>query len=146
LGPCCLVGAILKILCPRERRVFQSKVGVSSSNQCNKHHSPHTGQKLKRVQSFSDILYSHPGDLAPRVGVVYWGVGDTSGLERRCPLGSNLASCSVGTGTLKSAILNYDCHYFYHFLQANAQIGPKPPAHFFLSRGPQIFHKCDNHL
>jgi hypothetical protein len=24
LGPCCLVGAILKLLCPRERRVFQS--------------------------------------------------------------------------------------------------------------------------
>jgi hypothetical protein len=41
---CCLVGAILKILCPRERRVFQSKVGVSSSNQCNLHHSPHTGK------------------------------------------------------------------------------------------------------
>jgi hypothetical protein len=29
------VGAILKILCPRERRVFQSKLGVSSSKQCN---------------------------------------------------------------------------------------------------------------
>jgi hypothetical protein len=42
LGPCCLVGAILKILCPRERRVFQLKVGVSSSNKCNLHHSPHT--------------------------------------------------------------------------------------------------------
>jgi hypothetical protein len=40
---CCLVGAIFKILCPRERRVFQSKLGVSSSNQCNLHHSPHTG-------------------------------------------------------------------------------------------------------
>jgi hypothetical protein len=38
-----LVGAILKILCPRERRIFQSKLGVSSSNQCNLHHSPHTG-------------------------------------------------------------------------------------------------------
>jgi hypothetical protein len=43
LGPCCLVGAILKILYPRERRVFQSKVGVSSSNQCTLHHSPQTG-------------------------------------------------------------------------------------------------------
>jgi hypothetical protein len=42
LGPRCLVGAILKILCPRERRVFQPKVGVSSSNPCNLHHSPHT--------------------------------------------------------------------------------------------------------
>ena len=40
---CCLVGAILKILCPWERRVFQSKLRVSSSNQCNLHHSPHTG-------------------------------------------------------------------------------------------------------
>ena len=52
---CCLVGAILKILCPRQRRVFQSKLGVSSSNQCNLHHSPHTGHlEKKRVQSFSD--------------------------------------------------------------------------------------------
>ena len=44
---CCLVGAILNILCPRERRVFQSKLGVSSSNQCNLHHSPHTGHLEK---------------------------------------------------------------------------------------------------
>jgi hypothetical protein len=52
---CCLVGAISKILCPRERRVFQSKLGVSSSNQCSLHHSPHTGHlEKKRVQSFSD--------------------------------------------------------------------------------------------
>jgi len=58
---CCLVGAILNILCPRERRVFQSKLGVSSSNQCNLHHSPHTGHLekslKKRVQSFSDTVY-----------------------------------------------------------------------------------------
>ena len=56
---CCLVGAILNIMCPRERRVFQSKLGVSSSNQCNLHHSPHTGHlgKKKRVQSFSDTVY-----------------------------------------------------------------------------------------
>ena len=58
---CCLVGAILNILCPRERRVFQSKLGVSSSNQCNLHHSPHTGhlekKNKKRVQSFSDTVY-----------------------------------------------------------------------------------------
>ena len=40
---CCLVGAILNILCPRERRVFQSNLEVSSNNQCNLHHSPHTG-------------------------------------------------------------------------------------------------------
>jgi hypothetical protein len=33
----------IRILCPRERRVFQSKLGVSSSNQCNLHHSAHTG-------------------------------------------------------------------------------------------------------
>jgi hypothetical protein len=52
------VGAILKILCPRERRVFQSKLGVSSSNQCNLHHSPHTGHlEKKMVQSFSDTVY-----------------------------------------------------------------------------------------
>jgi len=37
----------LNILCPRERRVFQSKLGVSSSNQCNLHHSPHTGHPEK---------------------------------------------------------------------------------------------------
>jgi len=57
-----LVGAILNILCPQEWRVFQSKLGVSSSNQCNLHHSPHTGhlgkKKIKkRVQSFSDTVY-----------------------------------------------------------------------------------------
>ena len=52
----CLVGAILNILCPRETRVFQSKLGISSSNQCNLHHSPHIGhlgKKYKSVQSFS---------------------------------------------------------------------------------------------
>jgi hypothetical protein len=52
---CCLLGAILKILCPRERRVFQSKLWVSSSNQCNLRHSPYTGHlEKKSVQSFSD--------------------------------------------------------------------------------------------
>ena len=45
---CCLVGAILKILCPRERRIFRSKLGVTSSNQCNLHHSPHTGHLGKK--------------------------------------------------------------------------------------------------
>ena len=45
---CCLVGAILNILCPRERWVFQSKLGVSSNNQCNLHHSPHTGHLEKK--------------------------------------------------------------------------------------------------
>ena len=58
---CCLVGAILNILCPRERRVFQSNLGVSSSNQCNLHHSSHNGhlekKNKKRVQSFSDKVY-----------------------------------------------------------------------------------------
>ena len=47
---CCLVGAILNILCPRERRVFQSKLGVSSSNQRNLHHSPHTGHLEKKIE------------------------------------------------------------------------------------------------
>jgi len=47
---CCLMGAILNILCPRERRVFQSKLGVSSSNQCNLHHSPHTGHLEKKIK------------------------------------------------------------------------------------------------
>jgi hypothetical protein len=45
-----------------QRRVFQSKLRVSSSNQCNLHHSPHTGhlekKNKKRVQSFSDTLYN----------------------------------------------------------------------------------------
>jgi len=45
-----LVGAILNILCPRERLVFQSKLGVSSSNQCNLHHSPHTGHLEKKIK------------------------------------------------------------------------------------------------
>jgi len=64
---CCLVGAILNILCPQERRVFQSKLGVSSSNQCNLHHSPHTEHLekwiKKRLQSFSDTVYK-PADSA----------------------------------------------------------------------------------
>jgi hypothetical protein len=43
-----------------ERLVFQSKLGVSSSNQCNLHHFPHTRhleKNTQRVQSFSDTLY-----------------------------------------------------------------------------------------
>jgi hypothetical protein len=43
-----------------ERRVFQSQLGVSSSNQCNLHHFPHTGyleKNTQMVQSFSDTLY-----------------------------------------------------------------------------------------
>ena len=47
---CCLVGAILNILCPRERRGFQSKLGVSSSNQCNLHQSPHNGHLEKKIK------------------------------------------------------------------------------------------------
>jgi len=47
------VGAILNILCPRERRVFQSKLGVSSSNQCNLHHSPHTGHLKKNKKGYN---------------------------------------------------------------------------------------------
>ena len=45
---CCLVGAILNIWCPRERRGFQSKLVVSSSNQGNLNHSPHTGHLGKK--------------------------------------------------------------------------------------------------
>ena len=55
---CCLVGAILNILCPRERRVFQSKLGVSSSNQCNLHHSPHTGHLGKKIKK-GTIFFGH---------------------------------------------------------------------------------------
>ena len=54
---CCLVGAILNILCPRERWVFQSKLGVSSSNQCNLHHSPHTGHLEKKIKG--TIFFGH---------------------------------------------------------------------------------------
>jgi hypothetical protein len=54
-----LVGAILKMLCPRERRVFQSKLGVSSGNQCNLHHSPHTGHLGKKIKK-DTIFFGHP--------------------------------------------------------------------------------------
>jgi hypothetical protein len=50
------VGAILKILCPWERRVFQSKLGVSSSNQCNLHHSPHTGHLEKKNKKWYNLF------------------------------------------------------------------------------------------
>jgi hypothetical protein len=53
-----LVGAILKILCPRERRVFQSKLGVSSSNQCNLHHYPHSGHLGKKNKK-ATIFFGH---------------------------------------------------------------------------------------
>jgi len=33
-----------------KRRVFQSKLGVPSSNQCNLHHSPHTGHLEKKIK------------------------------------------------------------------------------------------------
>ena len=57
---CYLVGAILNILCPRERRGFQSKLGVSSSNQCNLHHSPHTGHlEKKKGTTFFGQLHTH---------------------------------------------------------------------------------------
>ena len=55
---CCLVGVILNILCPRERLVFQSKLGVSSSNQCNLHHSPHTGHAKKKIKK-GTIFFGH---------------------------------------------------------------------------------------
>ena len=56
---CCLVGAILNISCPRERRGFQSKLGVSSSNQCNLHHSPHTGHLEKKIKKKGTIFFGH---------------------------------------------------------------------------------------
>ena len=56
---CCLVGTILNILCPRERRGFQSKLGVSSSNQCNLHHSPHTGHLEKKIEKKGTIFFGH---------------------------------------------------------------------------------------
>ena len=53
----------MNILCPRERRVFQSKLVVSSSNQYYLHHSPQNGylekRIKKRVQSFSDTVYMY---------------------------------------------------------------------------------------
>ena len=61
---CCLVGAILNILCPRERRGFQSKLGVYSSNQCNLHHSPHTGHLEKKIKNCT-IFFGHRVLLVP---------------------------------------------------------------------------------
>jgi hypothetical protein len=54
LGPWCYV----RILCPCERRVFQSKLGVSSSNQYNVHHSPHTGRIGKKIKK-GTIFFGH---------------------------------------------------------------------------------------
>jgi len=56
-----LVGTILNILCPQERRVFQSKLGVSSSNQCNLHHSPHTVHlgKNKKIKKKGTLFFGH---------------------------------------------------------------------------------------
>jgi hypothetical protein len=65
LGPWCDI----RILCPRERRVFQSKLGASCSNQCNLHHSPHTGHlgtKNKKGTIFFGHLYSTTGWLASK--------------------------------------------------------------------------------
>jgi len=56
LGPRCFI----RIFYIPKRRVFQSKLGVSSNIRCNLHHSPHTGHLEKKkgvVQSFSDTLY-----------------------------------------------------------------------------------------
>ena len=45
-------GRHLEHFVPTGTAVFQSKLGISSSNQCNLHHSPHTGhlekQKLRK--------------------------------------------------------------------------------------------------
>jgi len=46
-------------LCPQERRVFQSKLGVSSSNQCNLHHSPHTRHLGKKNKRKGTIFFGH---------------------------------------------------------------------------------------
>jgi hypothetical protein len=64
------VGAILKILCPRERRVFQSKLGVSSSNQGNLHHSPHTGHLEKKIKK-GTIFFGHPVVLLQLIKSVF---------------------------------------------------------------------------
>jgi len=53
----------LNILCPRERRVFQSKLGVSSSNQCNLHHSPHTGHLGKKKDKKKGTIFFGHGVL-----------------------------------------------------------------------------------
>jgi hypothetical protein len=56
LGPWCDI----RILRPREQRVFQSKLGVSSSNQCNLHHSPHTGHLGTKKIKKGTIFFGHP--------------------------------------------------------------------------------------
>ena len=52
----------------------------------------------------------------------------------------------VVSWTLKSAILNFDCHFHFQFLQLNAQTGGHGYLHIFSSRDPQIFHKCGSHI
>jgi hypothetical protein len=42
-----------------ERRVYQSKLGVSSSNQCNLHHFPHNGH-LEKKYTKGSIFFGHP--------------------------------------------------------------------------------------
>jgi hypothetical protein len=67
-------------LCPRERRVFQSKLGVSSSNQGNLHHSPHTGHleeeeeeeeegKKKKKKEKGTIFFGHPVCIKNKSGL-----------------------------------------------------------------------------
>jgi hypothetical protein len=109
---CCLVGAIFKRLCPRERRVFQSKLGVSSSNQCNLHHSPHTGhlgkKKWKRVQSFSDNLYIEADRGGNNSGVRRWSVGRVSlfGMQRHL-------GCDLVAGHITTSLTAVRCHGQY---------------------------------
>jgi hypothetical protein len=55
------VGAILKILCPRERRVFQSKLGVVQLTPLSTHWVPRKKNKKKGTFFFGHPVYLHGG-------------------------------------------------------------------------------------
>ena len=52
-------GRHLEHFVPTGTAVFQSKLGVSSSNQCNLHHSPHTGHLEKKYIKKGTIFFGH---------------------------------------------------------------------------------------
>ena len=51
-------GRHLEYFAPTGTAVFQSKLGVSSSNQCNLHHSPHIGHIEKKIK-MGTIFFGH---------------------------------------------------------------------------------------
>jgi hypothetical protein len=96
-----LVGAILKILCPRERRVFQSKLGVSSSNQCNLHHSPHTAHLEKKIKKGYNLF---------RTPCIFAAILHIGG---RFSIRNSKTRHAVMTGTRLSRLLHVYCVHSY---------------------------------